>query len=86
LNLLGHIPSFFNDLTPCENMAEAIGVLRRLYNGAVEDLNAAFDVYSKTGDVAKAPAPTYPYLLLRIGKRHAGRLNIMSAHPIRKFR
>ena len=83
MNLLGHIPSFFNDLTPCENMAEAIRVLRRLYNGAVEDLNAAFDVYSKTGDVAKAPAPTYPYLLLRIGKRHAGEVNFSGFVSIR---
>ena len=72
MNLLGHIPAFFNDLSPCDNKADALRELGRLYNSAVEDLNVAFEAYAKTGETQVGPTPTYPYLLLRIGKRHAG--------------
>jgi len=83
LNLLGHIPAFFNDLSPCENKAEALRELGRLYNGAVEDLNVAFEAYAKTGETMTGPSPTYPYLLLRIGKRYAGNVKFSGFVSIR---
>lgn len=83
MNLLGHIPAFFNDLSPCENKAEALRELGRLYNGAVEDLNVAFEAYAKTGEIMAGPSPTYPYLLLRIGKRYAGNVKFSGFVSIR---
>ena len=83
MNLLGHIPSFFNDLSPCENMQDAVRELGKLYNGAVEALNEAFEAYAKDGISPSAPRPTYPYLLLRIGQRRAGDLKFSSFVSIR---
>lgn len=83
MNLLGHIPSFFNDLSPCDSKAEAIRELGRLYNGAVEDLNMAFETYAESGKPSTKPLPTYPYLLLRIGNRRAGEVKFSGFVSIR---
>lgn len=64
-------------------MDEAIRELGRLYNGAVEDLNTAFGAYAETGKGPSGPKPTYPYLLLRIGQRHAGEVNFSGFVSIR---
>ncbi|GGX73568.1 AMP nucleosidase [Litorimonas cladophorae] len=72
MKLLGHIPTFFNDLAPCNDMDEAIRELGRIYHSAVDDLNTDFETYATTGKGPVGPKPTYPYLLLRIGQRHAG--------------
>ncbi len=72
MKLLGHIPSFFNDLSPCDSKEAAIRELGTLYNGAVEGLNMAFKTYAETGKGPLGPKPSYPYLLLRIGQRHPG--------------
>jgi len=83
LNLLGQIPTFFNNLSPCETRSEAVQKLGRFYNGAVEDLNSAFEAYAKTGEGPTGPQPTYPYLLLRIGQRHAGEVKFSGFVSIR---
>jgi len=83
LNLLGQAPAFFNDLSPCANKDEALRELGRLYNLAVETLNSAFEAYAKTGASPKGATSSYPYLLLRIGKRRTGDLNFSSFVSIR---
>ena len=83
MNLVGHIPPFFNDLTPCEDKADALAHLSREYNGAVERLNENFTAYAKSGAKPKGEAPTYPYLLLRIGERHKGELKFSGFVSIR---
>jgi len=72
LNLLGHIPPFFDDLSAFATKQDAIRELDKIYKGAVAELNEAFQIYAKTGEGPTGPKPTYPYLLLRIGKRHEG--------------
>ena len=83
MNLLGHIPSFFNELSPCENKDEALRELGRLYNSAVEDLNTAFEAYAKSGETPAGQMPTYPYLLVRIGKRRSGNIKFSGFVSIR---
>ena len=83
MNLLGHIPAFFNELSPCENKDEALRELGRLYNSAVEDLNTAFEAYAKSGETPAGQMPTYPYLLVRIGKRRSGNIKFSGFVSIR---
>ena len=83
MNLLGHIPSFFNDLSPCANKDEALQELGRLYTVAIGDLNSAFEHYAKTGEAPIGASPTYPYLLVRIGNRRSGDIKFSSFVSIR---
>lgn len=83
MKILGHIPSFFNDLSPCDDKASAIAELDKHYRVAVDQMNAAFEAYATDGEKPAQPMPTYPYLLLRIGKRHAGEVKFSGFVSIR---
>ncbi|WP_156811947.1 AMP nucleosidase [Robiginitomaculum antarcticum] len=70
-NQIGDKPEFFEHLTECETIAEAVDKLGALYDDAVEQLNTAFDAFAKTGEHHGGKSAHYPYLLLNLRARKA---------------
>ena len=66
LKQFGQKPHFFNKLTHCKHMADALNALEQVYVQATKTLSEDFGAFAKDGTLPTSGAVTYPYLLIHI--------------------